>query len=100
MQTAEIAAKVLGRVPIQTTRTLLPSAKPAALWSTLQTLDGAQRVLVAGHEPHLSRFAAFLLNSPAPVEIKKGALLKIRIEAPSQTPQGILQWLLPPALVR
>jgi phosphohistidine phosphatase len=99
-ETAEIAADLLGVTEIVETRNLLPSAAPEALWKDLAVWSGAKQILLAGHEPHMSRFAAFLLNAAVPLAFKKGALVRITGNAPPATPEGILRWLIPPALLR
>ena len=96
--TAEIAAKVLGVAQIRESRSLLPNAKPEAIWKELQTLDSSAQVLLVGHEPHLSNLLAFLIGVTAPIEIKKGALLRVRVNGAGDVPEGQLKWLLPPSL--
>lgn len=96
-QTAEIAAKALGVGRVETTRALLPSAKPAALWKELAAYAELERVLVAGHEPHLSHLLAFLIGMEAPIEMKKGALLRLQVHPPPDAPRGMLKWLIAPS---
>ena len=95
---SEIAAKVLGVGQIRESRSLLPGAKPEAIWKELQALDNSAHVLLVGHEPHLSNLLAFLTGVWAPIEIKKGALLRIRVNGAGEAPEGQLKWLLPPSL--
>jgi len=101
VQTAEIAANVLGyKKQIVRTKALLPSSSPEAVWQELRghqkNADGA--VLVAGHEPLLSQTASYLLGSErVMVELKKGALALIEVE-PSDSPHGVLKWMLTPGL--
>lgn len=97
-QTAEIAAKELGGVEIRESRSLLPNAKPEALWKELAEWDDASRVLLTGHEPHLSNLLRFLLGG-ANVEIKKGALLCVQV-ANAASPEGTLRCLIAPGHLR
>lgn len=99
-QTAEIAAKVLQVSRTDTTSALLPSAKPETLWKELTSYSDVDRILVAGHEPHVSRLLSFLLGMEAPVEIKKGALLRLQVARPPAAPQALLKWLIAPSYVR
>jgi len=104
-ETAEIAAEILScRRKLVVTKALLPSSSPDRVWKEIAAIE-ASSVLVAGHEPLLSQFVAFLLNCPAvKVDLKKGAL--VRLDVPLSEPQpngilnpnGILKWMLTPKL--
>jgi phosphohistidine phosphatase len=102
VETAAIAAKVLGGKPQPAeTAALLPDARPERIWKELRSLDGVKQVLIAGHEPHLSRLAAYLLGAPAlRLDLKKGALTRIRVDGLGAAPHGELKWVITPALVR
>jgi phosphohistidine phosphatase len=55
------------------------------------------RILIVGHEPDFSTLAATLLGAPGgAIQVKKGALVGIRIAPPSK--RGILRFLIPPKL--
>lgn len=99
-ESAEIAAALLGVAEVVETRNLLPSASPEALWKDLAVWREAEQILLAGHEPNLSHVAGFLLGAVVPLAFKKGALLRITVNAPPAAPEGVLRWLVPPALVR
>lgn len=100
LQTAEMAAEILTyRGRIVRTEALLSEAAPEALWEELRNRRGENAVLAAGHEPHLSMCAAYLLGCTAiNIDMKKGALLRIDVARPSAEPQGVLKWMLTPAL--
>lgn len=94
-QTADLAAAAFADVPLSESRTLLPAASPADTWTDVAKEDSP--VMLVGHEPHLSHFAAFLLGSDAHIAIKKGALLRVDAEHPGA---GELRWMVTPKLVR
>ncbi|MEO8096648.1 MAG: hypothetical protein ABI811_03030 [Acidobacteriota bacterium] len=73
---------------------------PEKLWKELGTMKDVTQVLVAGHEPHLSHFAAYLLEAAISIDFKKGSLLHVRTAASIGKPRGSLQWLLTPRLTR
>ncbi len=47
------------------TEALLPEAPPAAVWEEIRARRNESAILLAGHQPHMSSLAAFLLDSPA-----------------------------------
>jgi phosphohistidine phosphatase len=100
METAEIAAEVLGyKGPILATDTLLPSSSPPAVWRELRHHGDEPAILLAGHEPLLSELASFLLGtSRVVVDMKKGALLRVDIEDVTGAPRGVIRWLMTPKL--
>jgi phosphohistidine phosphatase len=98
-ETAEIAAEVLGcRRKVVITKALLPSSTPDRVWKEISEIE-ASSVLIAGHEPLLSQFVAFLLNCPGfQVDLKKGALVRLDVSSHEQRPNGLLKWMLTPKL--
>ncbi len=100
METAEIAAEVLG-YPGRIVRAgeLVPEASPYDMWEEVRTHKDEASILLASHEPLMSSAAAFLLNSPSlAVDMKKAALIRIDVDRASPQPHGILKWMLTPAL--
>lgn len=97
-QTAEIAAHIL-KVEIAESRHLTPSADPQKLWLELAQYAG-QSLLLAGHEPHMSKFVHFLLGAGFDLDFKKGALIRIEAADPPAEPKGSLKWMLTPRLAR
>jgi phosphohistidine phosphatase len=99
-QTARIAAEQLeydGQVlPVES---LVPHGSPEGVWQDLRDHGDETAVLLAGHEPLLSRLVAYLLNAPAlRVEMKKAGLVRIDIETMRAHPHGILRWMIVPKL--
>jgi phosphohistidine phosphatase len=99
-QTARIAAEQLeydGQVlPVES---LVPHGSPEGVWQDLRDHGDETAVLLAGHEPLLSRLVAYLLNAPAlRVEMKKAGLVRIDVETMRAHPHGILRWMIVPKL--
>jgi len=96
LETAEIAAHELGyegkivRIPA-----LVPEASPQEVWNALREHRSESAVLLAGHEPLFSSTVAYLLGSTREmVHFRKGALVRIDVQATGPTPAGVLEWLL------
>lgn len=99
-ETAEIAAKAFG-APLVETNFLLPHRSPASLAGWLSGLDG-ERVILVGHEPHLSKVIGWLMTGSSArsiVGLKKSQalLLETKKAAPAS---AVLAWSLPPRVLR
>lgn len=99
-QTAELAAEILGYGEALSPSTkLTPMASPVDTWAELRALRGEPSVLLVGHEPHMSSFAAFLLGTPElRVDFKKGAMVRIDLPETGVMPRGVLKWMMAPKL--
>ncbi len=101
-QTAEIAAAAVGfNGKIRIAEEFLPASSNRDMYARLSEADGADSVLIAGHEPNCSMFATFLLGGDSAVfEFKKGALC--RIDVPQLKPRrvGTLVYHMPPKALR
>ena len=99
-ETAEIAAKALG-APLVESNFLLPHRSPGSLAGWLSGLDG-HRVVLVGHEPHLSKVVSWLMTGDASrpiVAFKKAQALLL--ETKKAAPGGAaLIWSLPPRVLR
>ncbi len=92
LETARMAGKTLQCGRVVETRALLPDIPPAqGLAGEIRAIRSAKEVMVAGHDPQLSRLAAFLLEAPIAVDLKKGALLRIDIQEKEGPPRGVLE---------
>ncbi len=104
LETARMAGKALQCARVVETRALLPDIPPAQVLREIRAIrvakQHAKEVMLAGHEPQLSRLAAFLLEAPLAVDLKKGALLRIDIQEKEGPPRGVLKWMLTPRLAR
>jgi phosphohistidine phosphatase len=97
-ETAAIAQKRMGVKRLLETKALLPDTPPESVWKELSSLEGAEHVLLAGHEPCLSRLTQFLLRAKFGMDFKKGAMLRITI--PRTGGSGVLKWMITPRVVR
>ena len=100
-ETAAIAVKMLGYTgDVLETNALVPNAHPLELWEEVRMHKSEAKLLLVSHEPLLGTAAAILLNSSGlRVDFKKGAIMRIDLEAFSSQPAGVLKWYLTPRLV-
>lgn len=100
VETARLAAEALAyEGEIFQSRALLPDSTPEDVWQEVRLHGSAESVLMAGHEPLLSGFLSWMLNSPhVCADLKKGALARVDAELTSAQPRGVLQWLITPKL--
>lgn len=100
VQTAQIAANELGnKGEIVKIEALVPHGSPQSVWHELRAFRDEAAVLVAGHEPLLSRLVAYLLAAPQlKIEMKKAAMVRIDLESFGPAPHGTLRWMMTPRL--
>src|SRR5579884_4212348 len=100
VETARIAARELEfEGKLITAPELAPHGSPENVWNLIRERREDDSILLAGHEPLLSRLVAYLLASPAlQVEMKKSALVRIDVDSLRGAPHGILRWMLVPKL--
>lgn len=55
------------------------------------------RPVLSGHDPDFSDLVSELVG--APIEVKKGALVRVDVDGPLEPGGGSLRWLLPPSLL-
>lgn len=99
-ETAECTAKALG-APLVETNFLLPHRSPASLAGWLSGLDG-QRVVLVGHEPHLSKVISWLMTGSGAhtiVGLKKAQALLLETKK-AAAGGAVLAWSLPPRVLR
>ena len=100
-QTAEIVAAALGlKKALEFRDELTPEGDPKSLIKYLSKLEPTpENVMLVGHEPYLSSFISQLISGEAAagIELKKGGLAKLEIEAPLRFGNcAKLAWLLTP----
>jgi phosphohistidine phosphatase len=100
-QTAEIMAEELKlKKHIRFSDDLVPGGNARALIHALNELKPApENLLLAGHEPNLSRLISLLVSggADAAIEMKKGGLCKLEIGELCHGRCAQLAWLLTPA---
>ena len=96
LETAELAARGLGyEGRIVRTSALVPGASPQDVWYFVREHADEPSILLAGHEPLFSAAVAYLLGSTrSMVHFRKGALVRIDLDANRSIPEGILQWMI------
>jgi len=95
-QTARIVGDAIGLAPVPDER-LRPGLDVARLIDVVLEHPEAETLLVCGHQPDLSNVAADLTGGW--IELKKGALAVIDLEAPRPR-AGLLLALYPPSTLR
>ncbi len=86
---------------ITTVAALEPGHDPSEALALLQENNELRRVLLVGHQPHLSATVAYLagLRSGDNMDFKKGALCRVDMETLKRG-TGVIVWLLPPKVLR
>lgn len=94
VETAEIAREILKTRPdVLHTKALSPNSSVEQVWDEIRVHRDEPEMLLVGHEPLLSRLAAFLLGAPElRVDFKKGAILRLDVEAFGSQPRSTLRW--------
>ena len=99
-QTAEHVTQVLQpRLPIKELEALRVEAKPSETSAALAAFAGHDRLLLVGHEPHLSAWIAELTAGRGGMRclMKKAGVACVEIErVPPPAGSGTLRWLLTP----
>lgn len=97
-QTAKVAAECLGyRGQLAETRTLSPGGSPRSVWDEVRSHHDVEELLLVGHEPLFSELYSYFLDSPTlVVNVKKGSIGRIDLNAGQPAPRGQLRWLLVP----
>ncbi len=100
-ETAEIVERVFGGPEITELAALAPGAVAEELLNWLRD-QRAGTVALVGHEPNLSRMAAYLLTGEARgfLELKKGAACMLEFESAPAAGAGTLSWSLAPGQLR
>jgi phosphohistidine phosphatase len=100
-QTADLLAAGLGgRPPIHSIDSLSPGGSYAAFLEDLARHARRSHIACVGHEPDLGQFAARLIGARAPIELKKGAICRIDVDALPLSGPGHLRWFVTPRMLR
>lgn len=101
-QTADILAAQYDSLAVDIIAELAPGSSFPQLIKTLKQQQVAGPLVVVGHEPDLSQLTGLLLcNREATfVQLKKGGAVLLNFEQRIDRGQGMMQWLLPPRLLR
>ena len=102
-ETARIVASAVGNENrLVECPELAPEAPLGGVIDLLRSHGKKESLLLVGHEPGLSRLVVHLLHAGSSecLEFKKGGLAKMRLGFPHGQPQGLLEWLLTPRILR
>ena len=103
-QTSDILSNAYPQIQNKLTDTLLPAAHPFefAQWFNTQFKNKKIRVVIVGHEPHLSRLACWLLfgSTDSRIIIKKGGCVALSFEQILGPASGSLKWALTPKILK
>jgi phosphohistidine phosphatase len=102
--TAAIFAQAARWPQAQECAELSPGAPPEAVLEVLRRRGReADCIALVGHQPHLGHLLALCLRGNArceAFELRKSAVVCLRFEGPPRAHQGILEWSLPPRILR
>ena len=94
VQTAEVLSAALS-CPVQLDARLAEGLSLDNLRLIIEEASGAGQLLLVGHDPDFSDLVSELVG--APIAVRKGALVRIEVDAAGPAPgAGILRWLIPP----
>ena len=96
MRTADIVAGHLD-VPVTPDPRLAGPLTLEDLGDILTDAGHPGRPMLCGHDPDFSDLVTELVG--APIEIKKGALVRIDLDGAIEPGEGTLRWLFPPSLL-
>jgi phosphohistidine phosphatase len=96
-ETAGIVAALLGVTHLTTTEYLTPTSDHRQLFDLIAHFP-AERIMLVGHEPHLSTMISLLTTGSraSRVEMRKGSLALCETADPAGPGSGILRFLIPP----
>ena len=95
VQTADILAEVQSyEGPLAVADELAPGFDKSAFQSLLHTFQPLKELVIIGHEPDLSLLIVSLLSLSQGFNFKKGAAIKLNIDAPTLTKPAAFEWLI------
>ena len=102
-QTAGILHEELGWPAPESIPELAPGTSSERTAHVLQGLRGAEAAAMVGHEPDLSELASYLLtgdSNDAAIELKKGGVISLGVDATAAPGDAVLYWSIPPRVLR
>lgn len=99
-QTAKLLQEHYPDVNLILSPALTPDAdlQEFSAWCKKNLRKTDSRIVIVGHEPHLSKLASWLVfgSSVSRILLKKGGGVAIRIDGPVGPKTGLLQWVVTP----
>jgi phosphohistidine phosphatase len=103
-QTADLLMKQFPHTPNSVSQSLLSNAHPNEFirWCKENLMKSESKVIIVGHEPHLSRLTCWLLfgSQKSCIELKKGGCIKLKFNNKVETKHGVLCWLISPKCLK
>lgn len=101
-QTAELLGPYVDEPPLLETNALALDAPASELDHWLHNRSPQSRLLLVGHEPHLSRWVSWSLTrkSERLLSLKKAGACFLEFPGPAEGGTGTIRWLLTPAQLR
>lgn len=73
----------------------MPGGSTAEVWEEIRAHRTEEGLMLVGHNPLFDALGPYLLGTPSlQMDFKKGAILRVDIEAFGAQPRGILRWYL------
>lgn len=92
-QTAAMLAEAQRiRPAVRVCRALEPGGRPEAVARAVARRSPVGSVALVGHEPDLSRLAAYLIGRPVPLAFRKGGVWLIQVRASAMAASGRWVW--------
>ena len=99
-QTADILAHAVdGRPTIVEVRALLPDGSYEEVCAALESCRGLSSIALVGHEPSIGKMAGRLVGLRAPIEFRKGAVLRVDVETLPPAGPGSMRWFAGPKIL-
>lgn len=102
-QTAEILLEALGKqIPLVLTDALAPTGNRQDVYREIRKRQNSQSLMLVGHQPSLGEIAGEIAwgSSEHYIELKKGGVCALEVDAATVSPRGALLWLLTPSILR
>lgn len=100
-QTAEIAANVFEAPRVDELPSLAPEGSYRRVLQVLREHDAGATVVLVGHEPDLGKLGGVMVfGAPSPLRLRKAGACAVAFDGPPESGAGVLEWLVPPRLLR
>ena len=101
-QTAQILEETCAWPEPEECPSLEPGRTPAETLNAVKKKDGAEHLVLVGHEPQMHEILSLLLGGSAggvSLEMKKGGAALVRFDGAVRAGSATLLWLLPPRVL-
>lgn len=102
-QTSSLLSKDFSKTKIVISESLIPTKNPEDFvkWCNLNLKKKTSKLIIVGHEPHLSILTSWLLfgSYQSRITLKKGGCISINIKDTLGADSGVLQWSINPKVL-